>query len=247
MMETLWDAIARLFGGGSSTAVLPGDMPGDPNYHRPPGYDPAAARWAQISRALLQAGARVASAPRGEAVGQGLQGFVEGSDAGRQAYEEELLNEIRWREMEAEQQARDDAGAAYADASPMGTRSSPRIPSPANNSSGEMTSPYLTSGGRTRPGGSSAGATPTLPLTPDPSTPDPAAGIPGSIERVAMIRRKDGDGSQVNDRRSPGMGVALTEDEIDRMPLVQLALIDPAQLTPEQYWAVSRRLFREGH
>jgi hypothetical protein len=94
MMETLWDAIAKLFGGGSSPDLLPGDMPGDPNHHRPPGYDPAAAQWAQISRALLEAGARVASAPPGQAVGQGLQGFIEGGDAAKRAYENALLNAI---------------------------------------------------------------------------------------------------------------------------------------------------------
>jgi hypothetical protein len=132
MMETLWDAIARLFGGGTLAAILPGDMPGDPNYRRPPGYDPAAARWVQISRALLEAGARVASAPRGQAVGQGLQGFIEGSDAGRQAYEDELLKDVKWRELEAAQQAQDDAGTAYADPLRRRAGSSPPIPISVN-------------------------------------------------------------------------------------------------------------------
>jgi len=101
-MTSLWDAIARLLGNGTSSSVLPGDMPGDPNYRRPPGYDPDAARWAQISRGLLEAGARVASAPRQQAVGEGLQGYIVGSDAGKRAYDDDLLNAIKWREIETQ-------------------------------------------------------------------------------------------------------------------------------------------------
>jgi hypothetical protein len=76
-------------------------MPGDPSYRRPPGYDPDAARWAQISRGLLEAGARLAAAPRRQAIGQGLQGFIAGSDAGKQAYEDDLSKAIGRRQLEA--------------------------------------------------------------------------------------------------------------------------------------------------
>lgn len=89
-MISLWDAIAQLLGSGASSFLVSGDMPGDPGYRRPPGYDPDAARWAQISRGLLEAGARVASAPRGQATGQGLLGLIEGMDTGREAYENGL-------------------------------------------------------------------------------------------------------------------------------------------------------------
>jgi len=207
MMVSLWDAIASLFGGGSSSTILPGDMPGDPNYRRPPGYDPDAARWAQISRALLEAGARVASAPRDQAVGQGLQGFIEGSDAGKQNYEDGLLNELKWGEL-GRRKEQEKANPAYFD--PLVGNTAPHaagISVPADLGYAGGTGPYgmnKTSGGRTRPGGAPTGST-------------------------------------------PGIGAALTEDEIDRMPLIQLVQINPAQLTPEQYCAVSRRLFREGH
>jgi hypothetical protein len=92
MMTNLSDFIAGLLGGrsGALSSLLPGDMPGDPIYRRPSGYDPGAARWAQISRGLLEAGARIAAAPRGQAVGQGLRGFIEGSDAGKANYEGDL-------------------------------------------------------------------------------------------------------------------------------------------------------------
>jgi hypothetical protein len=89
-MTTLWEAVGGLLGGEAASSLLPGDMPGDPSYGRPPGYDPDEARWAQISRGLLEAGARVASAPRGQATGQGLLGLIEGMDTGREAYENGL-------------------------------------------------------------------------------------------------------------------------------------------------------------
>ncbi len=101
-MTSLWDAIARLLGGGTASSILPGDMPGDLNYRRPPGYDPDEARWAQISRGLLEAGARVAAAPRQQAVGEGLQGFIVGSDAGKRAYEDDLLKAFESREIETQ-------------------------------------------------------------------------------------------------------------------------------------------------
>jgi hypothetical protein len=106
-MTSLWDAVARLLSSGADASVLSSDMPGDPNYGHPPGYDPDAARWAWISHGLLEAGARVASAPRRQAVGEGLQGFIAGSDAGKQAYEDGLSNAIRRRVMRP---AKDGAG-----------------------------------------------------------------------------------------------------------------------------------------
>jgi hypothetical protein len=117
-MTDLSDLIAGLLGGRSGvlSSLLPGGMPGDPSYRRPPGYDPDAAQWAQVSRALLEAGARVASAPRGQAVGQGLRGFIEGGDAGRQAYEDALLNAIKRREIET--QAREEEQGQGTVASP---------------------------------------------------------------------------------------------------------------------------------
>jgi hypothetical protein len=65
-------------------------MPGYPGDRHPPGYDADVARWAQIARGLMDAGVRVATAPRGQAIGQGVQGFVEGLDSGRRRYEEGL-------------------------------------------------------------------------------------------------------------------------------------------------------------
>lgn len=106
-MSTLWDAIAHLLGSGASASVLSGDMPGDPNYRHSPGYDPDAARWAQIARGLLEAGARVASAPRREAVGEGLRGFIAGSETGRQTYEDDLLRAIGRQEIEAQRSQAD--------------------------------------------------------------------------------------------------------------------------------------------
>jgi hypothetical protein len=107
MMAGLWDAIVGLLGGGSSSSFLPND----PDHRRPQGYDPDAARWAQISRALLEAGARVASAPRGQATGQGLLGFIEGMDAGKQAYENGLRNKTDGLQFE-DQQPQDGVPAA---------------------------------------------------------------------------------------------------------------------------------------
>ncbi|HWA43386.1 MAG TPA: hypothetical protein VHA10_09270 [Hypericibacter adhaerens] len=85
---SLWEAIAGLL--GRSASILPGDMPGYPSDRHPPGYDADAARWAQIARGLMDAGVRVATAPRGQAIGQGVQGLVEGLDSGRRRYEEGL-------------------------------------------------------------------------------------------------------------------------------------------------------------
>ena len=123
-MASLWDAIARLLGGGTFSALLPGDMPGDPNYRRPPGYDPDEARWAQISRGLLEAGARVASAPRRQAVGKGLQGFIVGSDAGKRAYEDDLLKAIESREI-ATQRSQNDGLSLDNEPAPGGAADSP--------------------------------------------------------------------------------------------------------------------------
>jgi hypothetical protein len=106
-MSTLWDAVARLLGSGAASSVLSGDMRGDPNYRHSPGRDPDSACWAQISRCPLETGVRVPSAPRRQAVGEGLRGFIAGSDAGRQTYEDDLSRGIgRW-EIEAQRSQTD--------------------------------------------------------------------------------------------------------------------------------------------
>lgn len=231
-------------------------LDGSTDYRRTLGYDPKAAMWAQISRAFMESGARLASAPRGQAVGQGLLGFIEGSDAGKEDYENGLLNEYRWKQL-AKQQAQGDAQAAYYSQILRSTRNSPSIPRPAKNGIGDITSPYLTSGGQTRPGGSPAGATPRLPMTPTASASDPFADLPDNVWRAAAEAVRMGDyeaaRSIITNYRpkgqaslQPSAGSALTEDEIDRMPSAQFVQIDPSQLTPEQQRAVSRRLFREG-
>lgn len=192
-MTGLEDIIAGLLGGGPSSPILQGDMPGDPNYRRIPGYDPDAARWAQVSRALLEAGARVASAPRGQAVGQGLQGFIDGSDAGRQAYEDALLNAIKWRAVET-QPPQDEGQAPAPNALPNGSIAIPDDP-----------------------------------------------GL-----RTAMKEQMSLDGAFGNARLEALSEFIPTEAQIDQMPLFQLWQIDPAQLSPSQRRALSRRLFREG-
>lgn len=77
----LWEAIAGLLGGAAAF------LPEDRSRRHPPGYDAEAARWAQIAQGLMDAGVRVAAAPRGQAIGQGVRGFIEGLDSGRRAYE----------------------------------------------------------------------------------------------------------------------------------------------------------------
>jgi hypothetical protein len=193
MMADLENIIAGLLGGGLSSSILSGDMPNDPNYRRIPGYDPDGARWAQISRALLEAGARIASAPRGQAVGQGLRGFIDGSDAGRQAYEDALLNAIKWRAVES-QPPQDERQAPASIASP-----------------------------------------------------NESIAIPDGRARHAALKEQTSvDGVSTDGKLEAQSGLIPTEAQIDQMPLFQLWQIDPAQLSPSQRRALSRRLFREG-
>jgi hypothetical protein len=161
------------------------------DYRRALGYNPWAAVLATLGGGLQQLGAGIATAPRGQAIGQGLLGFLQGTTAGREGYENGLLSRLRWREL-AQEQARQDALKKS--------------------------------------------------LAPLAETPPSDAGLPynAALARVTVA-------AGANNPSANPAGVALTEDEIDRMPLSQLVQIDPAQLTPEQYWAVSRRLFREGH
>lgn len=68
------------------------------------GYDPAEARRQALYGALARAGAEIASAPRGQWVGQGLLGLFGGAEAGKENYEKGLLDNAKWAEWRKNQQ-----------------------------------------------------------------------------------------------------------------------------------------------
>jgi len=148
---------------------------GNSDYRQVLGYDPKAALWSQIAAALQQAGAGVATAPRGQAVGQGLLGVLQGTQQGQQNYESGLLNQFKWKQL-ADEQKQQAAARAYLQPL-VGGQTVGANPVPFNTA-------FDTAGVTNGPAGDSGA---------DSTASDPFADIPENVKAVARSYIESGD------------------------------------------------------